>query len=453
MSKAMLALAESVQLFSEEGEYVGSGMDLGSSSTMSGEIDALYYFIAALGIFFFVVIIAVMVYFVWKYREKNNETHPTHPLEGNFRLEVAWSVIPALLLVVIFAWGFRDYMKLAVPPGDAFEVRVTAQKWFWQFEYPGGVASNNLVVPANRPVKLVMKSEDVLHSMFIPAFRVKKDVIPNRYSVLWFEATEPGIFQFQCTEYCGTNHSMMGTLKNEKTGKFENFVKVLPQAEFDAWLASGGPLGEPEQEGSDGQIVEVAPDGKITFKSATADFSSIPVRDDASKAVETPRPLKIEGSKSGNDGSYSVIQVLDPNTVVMTRLAVEEGKAPPAAQSESAIPWKLDKDPVKKGEILFNKILGCSSCHSMEGEKKVGPPLNGLYQRGGEDTTGGRVSWKPEDTEPGDDPFRNYITESILYPNAKIVSGYNGKMPSFKGRKALEGGGIDNIIEYIRSVE
>jgi cytochrome c oxidase subunit 2 len=122
---------------------------------------------------------------------------------------VLWSVIPGILLLAIFAWGFTAFMRMSTPPGNGLNIRVTAQKWSWSFQYPDGTISPNLVVPVHMPVRLTMSSVDVLHSLFIPAFRIKRDAVPNRYTVQWFEATTEGEYQIFCTEYCGTNHSLM----------------------------------------------------------------------------------------------------------------------------------------------------------------------------------------------------------------------------------------------------
>jgi len=200
------------------------------ASTAAGDTDGLFYFIYYLCAFFFILIVGVTLLFIFKYRRKRSNQR-TSPIEGNQRLEIIWAVIPAILLVVIFLWGFRGYLGLAVPPAEAIDVRVTAQKWSWTFDYPklGVSGATELIVPEGRAVKLTMSSRDVIHSFYVPAFRVKKDVIPNRYSVLWFEATERGTYDVMCAEYCGTGHSKMIT-----------HVKVVNPGEFEDWAKSGG---------------------------------------------------------------------------------------------------------------------------------------------------------------------------------------------------------------------
>ena len=207
------------------------------ASTVAGDIDFTFYLIYWLDVFFFFAVIGTMTYFAIKYRRKGKEAGPTHPLEGNVKLEVVWSVIPAILLVVIFASGFKGYMASAVAPGNSMNINVTATSWAWGFEYPGLPGNSpHLVVPVDRPVKLTMVSSDVLHSLFIPSFRTKQDVLPNRYTTLWFEATKVGEFDLYCTEYCGKGHSEMVSPRH--------IVKVLSQNEYARWEANGGPYGE-----------------------------------------------------------------------------------------------------------------------------------------------------------------------------------------------------------------
>ncbi|MBZ0273260.1 cytochrome c oxidase subunit II [bacterium] len=199
------------------------------ASTVAEGVDNVFYFIYYLSVFFFVVIVALMVVFAVKYR-KRSEGQRSSPIKGHLGLELLWSVVPAFLLVAIFLWGFFGFMDLSVPPDDALDIRVTAQQWSWNFSYPrDGINSPDLVVPAGRPVKLTMSSNDVIHSFFVPDFRVKRDVLPNRYTVLWFEAIEPGEHNIFCTEYCGTSHAQMLAK-----------VKVLDAAAYQEWIQTGG---------------------------------------------------------------------------------------------------------------------------------------------------------------------------------------------------------------------
>ncbi len=202
-------------------------------STLAANVDSLFYFIFyAAAVFFFVVTI-LSIFFAIRYRRRGKR-ELTPGISHNTRLEITWTVIPSLLFIVVFLWGFNGYLKMRVIPKDAMEVRVTAQKWFWSFDYPEGVNSvGELVVPAGQPVKLVMSSQDVIHSFYVPDFRVKMDVLPNRYTMVWFEAPVPGEHQLFCAEYCGKGHS-------EMLGK----VRVLPEREYEAWLQANASAGK-----------------------------------------------------------------------------------------------------------------------------------------------------------------------------------------------------------------
>ncbi len=198
------------------------------ASTFAGETDSIFYFIYWLCVVFFIIIVGATGYFAVKYKMKGPDDK-TSPIRGNHQLEIIWSVIPSILLLVMFAWGFSAFMDQQRPPADAIDISITGQKWSWTMTYEnGGQDGNHLVVPVNQPVQLTMHSVDVLHSFFIPAFRVKRDVIPNRYTTIWFEATELGAFHIFCTEYCGDLHSdMIGTVDVVTMEEYEEYLGTL----------------------------------------------------------------------------------------------------------------------------------------------------------------------------------------------------------------------------------
>jgi cytochrome c oxidase subunit II len=198
------------------------------SSTLAPAHDHVFYFIYWVSVVSFVLVVGAMIYFVVRFRRRSVDQR-THPIQGHIRLELLWSVIPAIFLLAMFLWGFREFVRTQVPPADALEVRVTAQRWSWTYTYPTyGFDSEELVVPVNTPVRLTMRSTDVLHSFFVPEFRVKRDVLPNRYTVVWFEATREGSSTVLCTEYCGQQHSaMISNIRVVSQGEFENYVNSL----------------------------------------------------------------------------------------------------------------------------------------------------------------------------------------------------------------------------------
>ena len=297
-------------------------------STVAQSVDWLFNFILAISVFFFILIVVVMVVFVVKYRRREGQTAEASP-SHNTALEVTWTAIPVVLVIIIFIFGFKGFLDIVTPPANAYEVLVEGQKWNWTFIYPNGYSDSNLHVPVDRPVQLIMSSADVIHSLYVPAFRIKMDVLPGRYTKAWFEATEPGEYDLFCAEYCGTSHSDMLA-----------HVIVHPVGEFETWLEK------------------------------------------ASNFLET-----------------------------MT--------------------------PVDAGRKLF-QMRGCTQCHSMDGSAKTGPTLQGVFGRT-EALVGGASIVVDE----------NYIRESILEPNAKVVAGYEPVMPTYQGR--LKDAEIMAIIEYLKA--
>ncbi|MBD3402814.1 cytochrome c oxidase subunit II [candidate division GN15 bacterium] len=301
------------------------------NSTIASEVDFLWDFIYWASAAFFVILGVAIIYFLIRYRRRR-QGELTSGKSHNVPLEIAWTVIPTILIFFVFVWGFQGYLKMQIAPGDAMEVKVTGQKWFWSFQYEEGASTvNELVVPVDQPVKLLMSSTDVIHSFFVPNFRVKMDVLPNRYTHLWFEATSTGEYDLLCTEYCGTGHSeMIGT------------VRVLGEREFTEWLEQAGGMGE-------------------------------------------------------------------------------------------------GMTPAEFGEQLYTS-KACNTCHSLDGSKVVGPSFLNLYNKEQMLTTGQAVV-----------ADENYLRESILNPQAKLVAGYDPVMPSYQG--VLKDQQVDALIAFIKSLQ
>jgi cytochrome c oxidase subunit 2 len=302
-----------------------------AASTTASDVDSLFYFILYISIFFFLLIVVIGVFFAIKYRRRG-KAELRAATKQNLKLELMWTLIPTVIVISIFFWGFNTYLRMHVVPKDALEIKVTGQQWFWTFDYPGGVNSlNELVVPVGKPVKLLMSSKDVIHSFYIPDFRVKMDVLPNRYTVTWFQATRTGTFNLFCAEYCGTKHSsMIGT------------VKVLSEREYNSWL--------------------------------------------------------------------------------------EEG----AASSEGMTPEEY-------GGQLYRK-KACVTCHNIDGKINVGPNFRGIF--------GKQVDFSDGSSLTVDE---NYIRESILSPQAKVVAGFDPVMPTYQG--LLNDRELDALIAYIKSLK
>ena len=173
-------------------------------------------------------IVGVMIYFICKYRITSKRRVACNQNDHNNKLEIAWTIIPTIVVLILFFWGFKDFLSLSIPPKNSMEIKVTAKKWMWTFEYPKANKQTvgELVVPINHPIKLIMSSQDVIHGFYLPNLRIKRDVLPNRYTVLWFQAEKIGEFQIFCAEYCGDAHSnMLATLKVLSTDDYNKWVK------------------------------------------------------------------------------------------------------------------------------------------------------------------------------------------------------------------------------------
>jgi cytochrome c oxidase subunit 2 len=196
------------------------------ASNFAGDVDALYFFLVALSVFFTVLIFGGCAYFAVKYRRKHAAEVPPH-LHDSMALEIVWSVIPFFLTMIMFAWGAVLFFRAYNPPKGAMEMYAVGKQWMWKTQHPEGHREiNELHVPVGRPVKMTMTSEDVIHSFYIPAFRIKKDVVPGAYSTMWFQPTKVGKYHLFCAEYCGNQHSgMIG------------WVHVMEPADYEAWLA------------------------------------------------------------------------------------------------------------------------------------------------------------------------------------------------------------------------
>ena len=209
-----------------------------AASTMAGRVDALYFFLIAIAVFFSLLIAGLIVYYAVRFRRRSPDSIGAR-IHGGMILEITWTVIPLMITMVIFVWGASVFFAMSQPPEGTINVYVVGKQWMWKFQHLDGQREiNELHVPVGRPVKLIMTSEDVIHDVFVPAFRVKADVIPGRYTNIWFEPTKPGRYHLFCAEYCGTNHS--GMIGN---------VVVMEPAAYQAWLSGGTMEGTLAQRG------------------------------------------------------------------------------------------------------------------------------------------------------------------------------------------------------------
>lgn len=202
------------------------------ASSYSGQVDALFAFLCVLTILFGVVITLLIIYFAVKYRRRHENEVPRE-VEGSIKLELAWTIIPFFISMGIFVWGSSLYYTMYHAPAEGLEIYVVAKQWMWKFQHLDGQREiNELHVPLGRKVKITMTTEDVIHSFYVPAFRIKLDVVPGKYSTVWFEATKPGRYHLFCSQYCGTDHSRM-----------IGWIEVMEASEYQSWLAGGAAEG------------------------------------------------------------------------------------------------------------------------------------------------------------------------------------------------------------------
>ena len=209
------------------------------ASEQAANVDALYFFLLAVTGFFMVLIAALVVFFAFKYRRRHDD-EVGEAIHGSLALELIWTIIPLGITMVMFVWGAATFFHMTRPPRGAMEIYVVGKQWMWKVEHMDGAREiNELHVPIGRPVKLIMGSEDVIHSFFVPDFRVKADVVPGRYQTLWFTASKPGRYHIFCTQYCGTKHSNM-----------IGWVTAMDPSDYQAWLSGGSSGGSMADNGA-----------------------------------------------------------------------------------------------------------------------------------------------------------------------------------------------------------
>lgn len=265
-------------------------------STIAPRVDELFYFITAVSVFFTVLITVLIVAFSARFRRRSEDHIPDHVEEHEF-LEIIWSVIPLIICLIMFFWGADLFFTMHRPPDDSMEIYVTGRQWMWKIQHPEGQREiNTLHVPVGVPVRLTMTSEDVIHSFYIPGFRLKQDVVPGRYSSLWFEATKPDTYHLFCTEYCGTEHSKM-------IGK----VVVMEQSDYQSWLA----------ENADGSMAQ---EGQKLFKKlqcVTCHTGTVEAKAPLLEGIYMKEVALTDGKKVRADENYLRESILQPAAKVV----------------------------------------------------------------------------------------------------------------------------------------
>lgn len=306
-----------------------------NASNFVAGVDKAFMIIMGISFVFLIGLTFTMLYFVYKYNNKKNPV--ATQIKGSTKMEIIWTVIPTILVLVMFYYGWAGWAPMRTAPKDSFNITVTGRMWNYTFEYENGKKTDTLFVPMNKAVKMKLISLDVIHGFYIPAFRIKEDVVPGREKMAWFIPEREGLFELFCSEYCGMNHSYMYT-----------YVKVMPEQKFNAWYLDS---------------------------------------------------IKHEA------------------------VAVDS--------------------PIANGKRIM-KNIGCFACHTVDGNKLVGPSFKGLY--------GSKVTVVTKSAEREITADDEYIKRSIYDPNADVVKGFNkGLMQPYAGQ--LSEDDIKQITEYLKTIK
>jgi cytochrome c oxidase subunit II len=271
------------------------------ASNFAPQVDSLMVFITAICLFFGVAITTAIIVFFFKYHRKTpNAVGIT--IHEDPRLEAAWMIVPLILAMAMFGWGAVVYVDYRNAPPDTLDIYVIGKQWMWKAQQPSGLKEiNELHVPVGRNIRLVMASEDVIHDFFVPAFRVKMDVVPGHYNTMWFRPTKAGRYHFFCSQYCGTNHALMG-----------GWVTVMEPSDYAAWLSGSGAQGDPAVAGEK-LFVERA--------CSTCHVADGTGRGPSLNALYGAKTLLADGSSVTADEAYIRESILQPNAKIVARYA------------------------------------------------------------------------------------------------------------------------------------
>lgn len=421
------------------------------ASAVAPSVDWLNSLVTYISVFFTLAITGAAVYFAVRYGRKGGVDHETPRIEGNNMLEVAWTVIPTLVSIYIAYWGISIYQDMRVEQPNALPINVYGQKWKWDFEYANGKTTNDeLVVPVNRQIKLITKSRDVVHSFFIPAMRVKRDVLPSEYGGMYFTPTKTGTFNVFCTEYCGKDHwNMLATLR------------VVPEAEYERWI----------NDKSDQEMMGVMDPKEVGSKLYTEKGCNACHSLNGTKLVG-PSFLKLFGREGAlEDGaSYTADENYLYESIMEPQKKIVKGFAPlmPSFQgqleekqvnalitfirsldgtsgqqkeeaAEQSQPDMSSMSPAERGQAIFT-AKACNACHSLDGSKLIGPSFKGVFGRKEKLADGSEIIVDAE-----------YIKQSILEPGSQVVEGFTPSMPTYKGQ--LDDSQLNDIVEWMKTLK
>ena len=396
-----------------------------SAISTTEAVDTVFLYLFGISVVMLVGITATMIWFVVKYNRKRHPLPEATP-RYHILLESSWTIIPTFIVLAMFWYGWEGYTTLRDVPAGALEVKVTGRMWFWSFEYPNGKISDELFVPVGRAIKLDIISEDVLHSFYVPAFRIKRDAVPGMTTHAWFRAPEPGSYNAFCAEYCGVGHSHMITT-----------VEALPEGEFEEWY---------RQEAT---AEEAAEGEKLLAKHLCIGCHSL----DGSKTVG-PTFKGIFGRQvtvvtDGQERTVTADEEYIKRSILQPQADLVKGYPPVMPTFEGKFTDREIKEIVeflraktegKKAGLSGAELAvrkGCTGCHTTDGSYGVGPTWKELSGRQVTVVTDGRERTLTADEE--------YIKRSILQPHADQVKGYPSVMPA----TPLTDAELAALIDYI----
>lgn len=389
-------------------------------------VDGVMIYIFGLSLLLLLGITVVTIYFVVKYR-RSKHPEPTSDVDHSIVLETLWTVLPTLIVLTMFWYGWVNYVGLTEVPEGAMEVHATARMWSWQFEYEDGRRENRLYVPANTPVKVRLRSTDVIHSFFVPAFRIKKDMVPGLETYVWFQAPKPGSYDIFCTEYCGVGHADMLTT-----------IEALSAEDYAAWLVADAP---PEHRG----LVVLREQGCIGCHSLDGTPGIGP---SLFELAGSPRQVEIDGqvTEITIDDDYLIRAIRNANYEVVqgypAMMPSYDENSLNNDDLQALVDYMMERPdtttaPIFDGARLI-EINGCIGCHSTDGSSSIGPTFQGIGSR---DITFIRAG--EEITRKAD---ADYLLRALVDPSVETVKGYPDIMPPSDYLSPEE---LDAIVDHL----
>ena len=395
--------------------------------TAAKGVDQAFLIILGFAVFVLVAVTVTMVYFLWRYHFTRNP-EPTD-IKGSVGLEILWTVLPTLIVLGLFWTGWTSFKAMRTIPEGAMTVDVEGRMWSWRFTYDNGRTSKELVIPVNTPVRLALTTRDVIHSFYVPAMRVKWDLVPGMDTDAWIQSDTVGDYDIFCAEYCGLKHADMITI-----------LRVVDQEEFDGWLNDTGDSAEEElgltlleEYGCfDCHSMDLSADAAPSLLDLGSREETVVLPDGTEKLI---RP----------DAAYIRQSVREPGAALVKGWDDEMppyGDELPDAQLDIMAAYLLKGGQGKdKGATLADE-LGCLGCHTDDGVDDLGPTFLGLY---GSERTGVTSDGEPYTLKADDD----YLRRAIVDPSANVPEGFGDEMPAFDD---LDEPSVDLLIGYLRSL-